>query len=91
MHPNEIGRSSRFGLRHDGFNEGEELHVRDTDITVGGKLPINTGGWQLSAGQAGAAGGMIGVYEAAAQLLGRTGARQVQCRRGLVSGYGMVA
>jgi acetyl-CoA acetyltransferase len=65
--------------------------VRDTDITVGGKLPINTGGGQLSAGQAGAAGGMIGVYEAATQLLGRAGARQVQCRRGLVSGYGMVA
>ena len=65
--------------------------VRDTDIRVGGKLPINTGGGQLSAGQAGAAGGMIGVYEAATQLLGRAGARQVQCRRGLVSGYGMVA
>jgi hypothetical protein len=34
---------------------------------------------------------MIGVYEAAAQLLGRAGARQVDCKRGLVSGYGMVA
>jgi acetyl-CoA acetyltransferase len=65
--------------------------VRDTDITVKGKLPINTGGGQLSAGQAGAAGGMIGVYEATTQLLGRAGARQIQCRRGIVSGYGMVA
>jgi acetyl-CoA acetyltransferase len=65
--------------------------VRDTDITTKGQLPINTGGGQLSAGQAGASGGMIGVYEAATQLFGRAGARQVDCRRGLVSGYGMVA
>lgn len=65
--------------------------VRDTDITVGGTLPINTGGGQLSAGQAGASGGMIGLYEGAAQLLGRAGDRQVKCSRGLVSGYGMVA
>lgn len=65
--------------------------IRDMDITVKGRLPINTGGGQLSAGQAGASGGMIGVYEAAAQLLGRAGARQVKSRRGLVCGYGMVA
>jgi len=31
------------------------------------------------------------VYEAAAQLLGRAGERQLDCRLGLVSGYGMVA
>jgi acetyl-CoA acetyltransferase len=65
--------------------------VRESGITLRGALPINTGGGQLSAGQAGASGGMIGVYEAAAQLLGHAGARQLQCRRGLVSGYGMVA
>ncbi|MEO5692986.1 MAG: thiolase family protein [Usitatibacter sp.] len=65
--------------------------IREMGITVKGKLPVNTGGGQLSAGQAGAAGGMIGVYEAATQLLGRAGARQVKCRRGLVAGYGMVA
>jgi acetyl-CoA acetyltransferase len=65
--------------------------VRSTDITAKGAFPINTGGGQLSAGQAGAAGGMIGVYEGVAQLLGRAGARQVKCERGIVSGYGMVA
>lgn len=65
--------------------------VRDTDITVKGKFPVNTGGGQLSAGQAGAAGGMIGVYEGVTQLLGRAGERQVACRQGLISGYGMVA
>jgi acetyl-CoA acetyltransferase len=65
--------------------------VGETDITTRGKLPINTGGGQLSAGQAGASGGMIGVYEAVTQLLGRAGDRQVRCRQGLVTGYGMVA
>ncbi len=65
--------------------------VRSTDITTKGAFPLNTGGGQLSAGQAGAAGGMIGVYEGATQLLGRAGARQVKCKRGVVSGYGMVA
>lgn len=65
--------------------------VRTTDITTRGAFPINTGGGQLSAGQAGAAGGMIGVYEGVTQLLGRAGARQVKCKRGVVSGYGMVA
>jgi acetyl-CoA acetyltransferase len=65
--------------------------VRDTDITTRGTFPINTGGGQLSAGQAGAAGGTIGVYEGVTQLLGRAGHRQVQCKRGLVAGYGMIA
>jgi acetyl-CoA acetyltransferase len=65
--------------------------IRNTGITTRGTLPINTGGGQLSAGQAGASGGMIGVYEAATQLLGRAGDRQVPCKRGLVSGYGMIA
>jgi acetyl-CoA acetyltransferase len=58
---------------------------------VGSALPINTGGGQLSAGQAGAAGGMIGVFEAVTQLRGEAGDRQVDCRQGLVSGYGMVS
>jgi acetyl-CoA acetyltransferase len=65
--------------------------VRANDLTTRGTFPVNTGGGQLSAGQAGASGGMIGVYEAVTQLRGRAGARQVKCRRGLVCGYGMVA
>lgn len=65
--------------------------LRKTDITTRGAFPINTGGGQLSAGQAGAAGGMIGVYEGVTQLLGRAGARQVTCQRGVIAGYGMVA
>ena len=56
-----------------------------------GNLPLNTGGGQLSCGQAGIGGGMLGVTEAVRQLRGEAGARQVQrASRGLVSGYGMV-
>lgn len=66
--------------------------VRNTDITWRGDVPVNTGGGQLSAGQAGASGGMIGVVEALLQLRGEAGERQISdCRIGLVSGYGMVA
>jgi acetyl-CoA acetyltransferase len=54
-------------------------------------LPVNTSGGQLSAGQAGAAGGMHGLVEALTQLRGEAGERQIAgARRALVSGYGMV-
>nr|WP_220806022.1 thiolase family protein [Achromobacter sp. UMC71] len=54
-------------------------------------LPVNTAGGQLSAGQAGTAGGMHGLVEVARQLLGRAGARQVVgVRHGVATGYGMV-
>jgi acetyl-CoA acetyltransferase len=55
------------------------------------RLPVNTSGGQLSAGQAGAAGGLHGVVEAVHQLRGEAGERQVaDARRALVAGYGMV-
>jgi len=53
-------------------------------------LPVNTSGGQLSAGQAGAAGGMHGLVEAVGQLLGTVGARGIGARRAVVTGYGMV-
>ncbi|KSZ58963.1 lipid-transfer protein [Rhodococcus gordoniae] len=53
-------------------------------------LPVNTSGGQLSAGQAGSAGGMHGLVEVARQLHGRAPGRQVDARIGVVSGYGMV-
>jgi acetyl-CoA acetyltransferase len=66
--------------------------IRGHDCTVRGTLPINTGGGQLSAGQCGASGGMIGVFEAVTQLRGEAGERQVRgARRGVVSGYGQVS
>ena len=66
--------------------------IRDRGVTVRGGFPINTGGGQLSAGQAGASGGMIGVYEAVAQLRADAGARQVrvQARRRLGLRHGRV-
>jgi acetyl-CoA acetyltransferase len=55
-------------------------------------LPVNTSGGQLSAGQAGAAGGMHGLVEAVTQLRGGAGARQVEnARRGHDAAYGMDA
>jgi acetyl-CoA acetyltransferase len=64
----------------------------DTDLSVSGELPFNTGGGQLSAGQAGAAGGTLGVVEAIRQLRFEAGERQVHdARHALVSGYGSVS
>jgi acetyl-CoA acetyltransferase len=55
------------------------------------RRPVNTSGGQLSAGQAGAAGGMHGLVEAVRQLRGEAGDRQVEgARRAVVTGYGMV-
>ncbi|PCI54738.1 MAG: acetyl-CoA acetyltransferase [Alphaproteobacteria bacterium] len=70
--------------------------VRETDLTIKptGKsrhLPHNTSGGQLSAGQAGFAGGFLGMTEALRQLTHQAEGRQVdQARTALVSGFGMV-
>jgi acetyl-CoA acetyltransferase len=53
--------------------------------------PVNTSGGQLSAGQAGAAGGLHGIVEATRQLRGEAGERQVEgLELALATGYGMV-
>lgn len=53
--------------------------------------PVNTSGGQLSAGQAGASGGMHGLAEAVRQLRGTAGERQVEdAELALATGYGMV-
>ena len=55
------------------------------------RWPLNTSGGQLSAGQAGAAGGMHGLVEAVRQLRREADERQVaDARTALVAGYGMV-
>jgi acetyl-CoA acetyltransferase len=72
--------------------------VRDGDLPrflhkrlLEDQWPMNTSGGQLSAGQAGAAGGMHGLVEAITQLRGRAGERQVDgAELALVTGYGMV-
>jgi acetyl-CoA acetyltransferase len=66
--------------------------VRAHRFTHDGSFPHNTSGGQLSSGQAGAAGGFLGMTEAIRQLTGAAGGRAVQgATLGLVSGYGMVA
>jgi acetyl-CoA acetyltransferase len=61
-------------------------------LTHDGSFPLNTGGGQLSCGQAGGGAGLLGVVEATRQLRGEAGARQVAgAARGIVSGYGMIS
>jgi acetyl-CoA acetyltransferase len=60
-------------------------------MTSTGSFPNNTSGGQLSAGQAGAAGGFLGMTEAIRQLTDSAGPRTVpDARLGLVAGFGMV-
>jgi acetyl-CoA acetyltransferase len=69
--------------------------VRGHSFTWNGDFPVNTSGGQLSVGQAGAAGGFLGMVEAIRQLTGQAAGRQVTKRKmrariGLVSGFGMI-
>lgn len=65
--------------------------VRDHTFTIDGSFPFNTNGGQLSVGQAGAAGGYLGLVEGLRQLTGTAGGTQVtQAQTGLVSGFGMI-
>jgi acetyl-CoA acetyltransferase len=65
--------------------------VRSRDLTNGGDFPHNTSGGQLSAGQAGAGGGYLGLVEALRQVTGQSLAAPVPgARTALVSGFGMI-
>lgn len=65
--------------------------IRKHTFTWDGSLPLNTSGGQLSVGQAGAAGGALGMVEALRQLTGQAEGRQVKnAKLGLVSGFGMI-
>lgn len=78
------------GLGFCALGEGGR-HAAAHDLTVAGDLPLNTGGGQLGCGQAGAAGGFLGVTEALRQLTGQTlGGAVPDARRALVSGYGII-
>lgn len=66
-------------------------YLRGHDFTHAGDRPHNTGGGQLSGGQAGCAGGYLGLVEAIRQLTGVAERRQVKAaRHALVSGFGMI-
>ncbi len=73
-----------------GKGEGAAF-VRANRMTHDGSFPNNTSGGQLSAGQAGAAGGFLGMTEAIRQLTDAAGERAVPlAQNGLVAGFGMV-
>jgi acetyl-CoA acetyltransferase len=70
--------------------EGPQF-VRDHTFTVDGSFPHNTSGGQLSGGQAGAAGGFLGIIESVRQLTGTAlGGAVADAKLGLVSGFGMI-
>ncbi|WP_299861303.1 thiolase family protein [uncultured Hoeflea sp.] len=73
-------------------DKGEGAHfVSSHDLTIDGDFPHNTSGGQLSAGQAGAAGGYLGLVEAVRQLTGLAGGTQVKgAKTAMVSGFGMI-
>ncbi len=68
----EIGFSNR--------GEGGEIYMRG-DTWPGGKIPTTTNGGMLSQGHTGAGGGVALVVEAARQLMGKAGGRQVKNAR----------
>jgi acetyl-CoA acetyltransferase len=72
--------------------EGEgTAFIRANTFEADGSFPFNTSGGQLSVGQAGAAGGHLGITEAIRQLTGEAkGACVANARHGLVSGFGMI-
>jgi acetyl-CoA acetyltransferase len=65
--------------------------IRRNEFGPGGNFPHNTGGGQLSCGQAGAAGGFLGLVEAVRQLIGAAEGRGVDgARHALIGGFGMI-
>ncbi|PTW56611.1 acetyl-CoA acetyltransferase [Breoghania corrubedonensis] len=70
--------------------EGPDF-VRSHSFTNDGNFPQNTSGGQLSAGQAGAGGGYLGLVEALRQVTHTALSKQVpDARTALVSGFGMI-
>jgi len=73
-----------------GRGEGSDF-LFDTDVSFKGKLPINTGGGQISAGQPGLAGGGLNLVEAVRQMMGEAGERQVgDPYNAMVTGIGVI-
>lgn len=76
-----------------GFCEkgGAREFIRANTFTCEGTFPHNTSGGQLSVGQAGAAGGFLGLVEALRQLTGTATDNTVaDARYAAVSGFGII-
>jgi acetyl-CoA acetyltransferase len=70
--------------------EGSQF-LLNTDVSYRGRLPINTGGGQISAGQIGLASGMTNLVEAVRQMYGEAGERQVKDpANAMVTGIGII-
>ncbi len=70
--------------------EGKDF-IRQHTFTTDGTFPHNTSGGQLSTGQAGAAGGHLGITEAMRQLMGTPIGKPVaDAKTAVVSGFGMI-
>lgn len=65
--------------------------VRENTFTIDGTCPHNTSGGQLSVGQAGCAGGFLGMVETIRQMTGTADGTQVKnAKTAVVSGFGMI-
>lgn len=65
--------------------------MRGHTFTNDGTFPHNTSGGQLSTGQAGAAGGFLGLTDAVRQLTDRPiGTAVADARSAVISGFGMI-
>lgn len=77
-----------------GFTTADDVgrFIEEHDFTFDGSFPHNTSGGQLSVGQAGAAGGFLGLVEALRQVTGAAGDNAVpDAWLACVSGFGMIA
>ena len=73
-----------------GRGEGSE-YLLSTDLSPTGKLPMNTGGGQISAGQPGLAGGQLNLIEAIRQLFKEANDRQIpDPNTAMVTGIGTI-
>ncbi len=65
--------------------------IRNHTLTIEGDFPHNSSGGQLSTGQAGAAGGFIGMVEAIRQVTHQAKGTQVaNIKHALISGFGVI-
>jgi len=65
--------------------------IQANTLTYDGTFPHNTSGGQLSVGQAGAAGGFLGLVEAIRQITGESGDNAVpDARIAAVAGFGII-